>query len=286
MTFKIKIGYIVGICIGLILIAFSFYFLYPIQSRLFRPLLVIGVFLIAAPFLIDTIKENRKNLELEKEFLEFIRAVSDGVKAGIPIPKAICELSDNNFGYLTPQVRKLIHQIEWGIPLRDAFIRFARDTNNKVVRRAMTIIVEAERSGGNVSTILDSVTNSVLQIRKIKEERKSSAFSQQIQGYFVFFIFIAIMSVLQVYLLPQLESIGTSALSGMGSSLGGFLGNVASEESSLNFSRIFSYLIVVQGFFAGLLVGKFAEGNLKSGLKHSLIMVILGYMIFSIIGGF
>jgi len=285
MTIKIKVGHIVGICVGLILIGFSFYFLYPLQSRWFRPLLIIGFFLATSQFLFDTIKANRKNLELEREFLEFIRATSDGVKAGIPIPKAVCELSDNNFGYLTPYVKKLIHQIEWGIPLQEAFDRFARNTNNKVIKRTMTIIIEAERSGGNVSTILDSVTNSVLQIRKLKDERKSNTFSQQIQGYIVFFIFILIMSVLQVYLLPQLDVVGSSALSGVDSAFG-FFGAGETVEATLDFTEIFSYLIVVQGFFAGLFVGLFSEGNLKSGLRHSLIMVILGYLIFSIIVGF
>ena len=285
MTVKLKVGHVVGVCIGLILIGFSFYFLYPLQSRWFKPLLIIGAFLGTSQFLYDTIKENRKNLELEKEFLEFIRSTSDGVKAGIPIPKAICELSDSNFGYLTPHVKKLIHQIEWGIPLQEAFARFARDTNNKVIKRTMTIIIEAERSGGNVSTILDSVTNSVLQIRKLKEERKTNTFSQQIQGYIVFFIFILIMSVLQVYLLPQLDVVGGSALSGVDSAFG-FFGAGETAEATLDFTEIFSYLIIVQGFFAGLLVGLFSEGNLKSGLRHSLIMVILGYLIFSIIVGF
>lgn len=285
MTIKIKVGHIVGVCIGLVLIVFSFYFLYPIQSRWFRPLLVVGLFFGVAQFLFDTIKENRKNLELEREFLEFIRATSDGVKAGIPIPKAICELSDSNFGHLTPYVKKLIHQIEWAIPLQEAFDRFARDTNNGVIKKTMTIIIEAEKSGGNVSTILDSVTNSVLQIRKLKDERKANTFSQQIQGYIVFFIFILIMAVLQVYLLPQLEVVGSSALSGMDSAFG-FFGAGDTTEATLNFTEIFSYLIVVQGFFAGLMVGLFSEGNLKSGLRHSLIMIILGYLIFSIIVGF
>jgi len=130
--------------------------------------------------------EGKRQIEMEEKFLEFMRAISDGVKAGIPIPKAIRELSDTDFGALNPYVRKLVNQIEWGIPLRDGLIRFAKETKNPVIKRSVSIIIEAEQGGGNISGVLTSVTNSILQIKKIKHERRSNTFSQIIQGYVVF----------------------------------------------------------------------------------------------------
>jgi flagellar protein FlaJ len=258
--------------------------LYDIQSRWFKPFIGVGIFVMLLQFWLDSLKETKRQKEVELKFLEFIRAVSDGVKAGIPIPKAIKELKGADYGALNPFVKKLIYQIEWGIPLRDSFVRFGRNTNNKVVKRAMTIIVEAEESGGNISEVLDSVVNSVLQVRKIREERKSNTFSQLIQGYFVFFVFIGIMVVLQVYLLPQLGDIGVTALAGSGMGFGG--GGVSEGVASINFNLIFIGLIMVQGFFSGLLIGKFSEGKLMSGLKHSVIMMLIGYLAFSSIVGY
>jgi len=34
----------------------------------------------------------------------------------------------------------------------------------------------------------------------------------------------------------------------------------------------------VQGFFAGLVIGKLSEGSTKAGLKHSFIMMALAYL--------
>ena len=41
----------------------------------------------------------------------------------------------------------------------------------------------------------------------------------------------------------------------------------------------FFYLLLVQGFFAGLVIGKLSEGNIKAGLKHSFILVVLAILI-------
>jgi flagellar protein FlaJ len=42
--------------------------------------------------------------------------------------------------------------------------------------------------------------------------------------------------------------------------------------------RTFFHMTIVQGFFGGLVAGKMGEGSISAGLKHSLIMMILGYV--------
>ena len=119
-------------------------------------------------------------------------------------------------------------------------------------------------------------------MKKIKEERKSMIFSQTLQGYIVFFIFIGIMIVLVTYLLPQLDGMGGTMLGDISSGGSVFQGGELAEiPSQLNYDLIFTGLILIQGFFAGLLVGKFSEGELKYGIKHSLIMMMGGYLIFA-----
>ena len=44
-------------------------------------------------------------------------------------------------------------------------------------------------------------------------------------------------------------------------------------------ARSFLYLLITQGFFAGLVIGKISEGNVRSGLKHSFVLVALALLI-------
>ncbi|MBI2631643.1 hypothetical protein HYW75_01430, partial [Candidatus Pacearchaeota archaeon] len=44
-------------------------------------------------------------------------------------------------------------------------------------------------------------------------------------------------------------------------------------------SNPFLYLLLAQGFFAGLTIGKLAEGTMKAGIKHSFIMTVTAFLV-------
>jgi flagellar protein FlaJ len=46
----------------------------------------------------------------------------------------------------------------------------------------------------------------------------------------------------------------------------------------LDLERVFLHLTLIQGFFGGLVAGKMGEGSITAGLKHSLIMMLMGYV--------
>ena len=48
---------------------------------------------------------------------------------------------------------------------------------------------------------------------------------------------------------------------------------------------IFFALIMIQGFYAGKLIGKFREGSLKQGLLHSLILMTVSALLITTIKG-
>jgi archaeal flagellar protein FlaJ len=284
---KFKIRHAVGIFLGVVVLMFTFFVLYPAESRWFKPMLGIAFLISVIQFWLDVLNENKSSREVEEKFLEFVRAISDSVKTGIPIPKAIIELKGDDFGALTPYVDKLVHQIEWGVPLREAFLRFSKDTGNPLVKRSMAIVIEAEQSGGHIDKVLESVTSSVLEIKKIKDERRANIFSQTLQGYFIFIMFIGIMIMLQVFLLPELDQVGGSVMTGVSvPGIGGSAGATTAYPSSIDFDLVFTFLLLIQGFFTGLMVGKFSEGSLRYGLKHSLVLMFIGYMAFTIAVGF
>ncbi len=280
---KFELRHILGILGGLFVLVLDFLLFFRPLTRWFNPILVMGVVIGALPYIIDFLTENRRQKEVEEKFLEFVRNVVGTVEAGVPIPKAIIQVSTEDYGALSQHVRKLARQIEWGIPTQQALTIFGIDTRNKVIKRSVSIVIEAEKSGGNIEDVLEAVTNSVVEIKKIKEERRASVYSQVVQGYIVFFVFIIIMLVLEVKLLPPLTNLtnvsfgaGGGGISDVGGPSGGTIGDLSS---------VFTSMVLIQGFFVGIMIGKFSEGDLKFGVKHSLILMITGYLILSFIRG-
>ncbi|MDD5650988.1 MAG: type II secretion system F family protein [Candidatus Nanoarchaeia archaeon] len=283
MDIKFEIRHIIFIVFGILALIGNFYFF--MGTRWFKPMFVIAFVLMTFQFLLDFLQENKRQKEVELKFLEFVRALVETVKSGVSVPKAIQQVSREDYGYLTTHVKKLANQLEWGFPLQAALINFAKDTNNRVIAKSVSIVIEAEKSGGNMGEVLEAVSNSVFSIKKIKEERKNSVYSQLVQGYIIYFVFIAIMLVMQIYLMPKISQLSLDVGAGLSGTLIPGMGTGAAKLSSDFMDQLFIYLVIIQGAFAGLLIGKFSEGELKYGIKHALILVIVGYLIISTVRG-
>jgi len=242
---------------------------------------ILGISFIIAilPFIISIILETGAEREKEEMFLEFSRDLVENVKAGTPISKSILNIRKKDYGKLNPHINKLANQISLGISIKLAFETFARDNANNTITRAVTIISESEKAGGRIDDILEAVVKSVSQVEKLKKERRAAMYSLVVQGYIIFMIFIIITLVMQFKILPIASGLGSPGVSSSGglSEFGfGGSGNIASVDELV---RPFIWLLVAQGFFVGLVIGKLSEGKIKFGLKHSFVLVSLAILI-------
>lgn len=275
---------VIGIVIALVLIVLSYIFLKA--SSLFYFLVGISLLIGGMPFFVSLLVESGLSKEKDEMFLEFSRNLVESVKAGTPISKSILNIRTKDYGALNPYIDKLANQISLGIPLQAALDTFARDVNSSTVSRAVTIISESEKAGGEIEDILESVAVSVAQVEKLRKERRAAMYTLVVQGYIIFFIFIVIMLIMQYKILPiaaglgsGITDVGGGDAAGIGIGLGGFGGGQRATPEEL--ARPFLWLLIIQGFFAGLVIGKLAEGKVKDGLKHSFILLIIALLIYT-----
>ncbi len=268
MKKEIKIGLVIGffiIILDLILLRTSKAFLFLAGIGL-----LIGIF----PILFSLITESGYEKKKEELFLAFVRDIVESVNTGLPISKAIITLSKKEYGLLNSNIKKLANQIEFGIPLKTAFRTFAKDSNSKTISRAIELIIQAELSGGDISSILQNVSKNVSQIQELKKERQGRIFNMMIQGYILFFLFVAIMLFVDLKFIPMI----TSTINPSTMQISGFegLGNTSGTKIVKD---AFFYLILIQSFFCGLVIGKLAEGKIKAGLKHSIILLTFTFLV-------
>ena len=239
------------------------------EKKLLYFLLIVSLVICALPFMISMISNQNLQKSKEEKFLEFSRDLVENVKSGTPISKSIINLKSRDYRTLNPHMQKLANQLMLGITLTQALKTFANDINNKVITRAVGLISEAERAGGKIESILESVARSINQIENLKKERKAAVSNLITQGYIIFMVFIVIMLVLEFKILPLV-----SDLSG-----GEGLNIEVSSMDPDEFSMPMFAMILVQSLFAGLVIGKISEGNIKSGVKHSFILLTLTLLI-------
>ncbi len=272
---EIKDKDFIGAGVGLAIVGLAYFFAAEANFPLFAG---IGILVGVIPFVIRIVLENKIKNEKEEMFLEFARNLVESVKTGTPISKSIINMKKKEFRSLTPHVRKLGNQISLGIPLNKALQIFAHDVNNKSISRSLTLIGQAERAGGDIGEILESVAGAVNMANKLKKERMATISALVSQGYIIFLVFIIIVLVLQFQIIPMVSGMGDvgSSLGFGGGGLGG-TGSVEVEQKQISDS--FLYLILVQGFFTGLVIGQLAEGNIKAGVKHSFGLMFLSFII-------
>lgn len=265
---------------GVIIVAADLGFF--LGDAIFVFLLGIGIAVVLLPFLIQLVIESNVEKEKSERFLDFTRSLAESVKAGTPVGKSIINMSTKDFGSLTPHIKKLANQISLGIPIGRALETFANDVDSTVVKRAVTLIREAENAGGEINYILDSTAESIYQIEKLKRERRAAISSLIVQGYIIFFIFIGIMLVMQFKILPLtagISAVGDAGsledATGVGAPISG------TSESVQALARPFLYLLLIQGIFTGLTIGKISEGSIRAGIKHSIILTLTALLVTS-----
>ena len=306
MAMQFKKEHLIAILIGLTVVIGDILFLK--KTPLFLPVIGIGLIIVFSEFLSDYYSAMQRQKDIESRFPEFVRNLSGIIKSGMPVSRAIIQVSNTDYGHLTPYVKKLANQIEWAIPVHRALLNFSNASDSPVIKRAISTVIEAEMSGGNIEDVLQTVTESVIKIKSIKEKRKAAIHSQIVQSYIIFIIFLGVMVVIQNLLIPYIIGMGRSTTGNLDNPLvSGATNSQAIEkltqEVKISYSSpavfirtsvrwfsslqgIFLMLALIQAFFAGLVLGKMAEGDMRSGLKHSLILITIAFLVITFGQGF
>ena len=219
----------------------------------------------------------RRVRKIDERFPDFVRDLAESRRAGMTFTRAIMHSSKGNYGVLTPEIKKIAQQISWGSSVDEALSAFARRINTKLIRRTISLIIEAGRSGGNVADVLDAASRDAREIRLLETERRTSMMSYVAVIYVGMMVFLLIIVLLCSTLIPAMTGEGATGLAGAHGGKGGI-----TEKDII---PVFFYANLVQGVGMGLVTGVFEEGNVISGVKHVFIMVLITWVVFKFIVG-
>ncbi len=263
-----------NIIISIIVLVLGLLFLQENQRII---IIVITILIIILPYFLKKYNENRKIGKIEDIFAVFLRDFIETVRGGLTIPVAFELLSKNDYGVLTYSIKKISAQLKWGISVEKALMTFSKSTNSKLIGRIISSVIESHKYGGKIIETFEALNNTITEIHKLKEERKLFLSSQIITSYIIFFVFLGIILSLENFLIPNITS--NLSFDNLFSTI-----QINTEKTVEEFENIFRGLILIQGLFAGLVIGKISEGKLIAGVKHSLIMIIISIIVFLIFG--
>lgn len=200
---------------------------------------------------------------VDEHLPDLFRSIVQAQQTGMTLPQALEETSKRDYGSLTAELKKMVNQMSWGMSFEEALQEFGKRVDTTLVQRTVPLIIEASRSGGCVEKIFAPMGDFIQSTLTMEKERKAQTRPYIAIIYVAFFVFVfTIVLLFKTFFVEMSGSpiIGFSALT--------------SEEAW----RLFFHMSIIQAFFGGMVSGKMGEGTISAGLKHSVILMISGYV--------
>jgi flagellar protein FlaJ len=217
---------------------------------------------------------------IDKNIPRLLREIAESGKTGLTLIRAIEVSADRDYGSLTPELKHLIAQISWGTSLEEALRSFAARARTKLAQRTAELISEVARSGGDTQEIMEQLNKHIGELQSIDRERYAQMRPYAVVVYIAFgvFLFTDIMLIQSFFgQIIQLQSKVMETAGGTGSIFGGI------SSVDVNFlKKVMYHAVVVQAVIGGLAAGKMSESKLGAGLKHVLILLVIGFLAFLI----
>lgn len=271
----------------------------------------IGMLVLIVPYSAYKFIERKKIMSYERSFPLFLRDISESQRSGLSTIQSIQMAAKSDYGELTEEIKRMGNQLSWNITLTNVLKSFStRMKRSRIITRSLLVIDEANKSGGNIEDTIDSLAENIEMNKELQEEKRTLLNQQVLMMYAIFLIFLGISIALIKFLIPMLQmELGTetgsmAGLSGLGMfspnpcisclsqsdpgcfscdlflSVATTFGFGEREDPTAYYKALFFSMVIVQGFFGGLIVGQISSESVIPGIKHSIVMLLIGAFAF------
>ena len=139
---------------------------------------VIGLFTALIGWRIPNIMLSRavkaRKSDIQRELPDFLDLLSTTVQAGLALNAALVQAVDATRGALREELRSTIDEIRLGRPRADALNAMAERVNEDSTTTMVTAVVQAEKLGSNLSTVLGELAKETRDRRWMHAEEKAA----------------------------------------------------------------------------------------------------------------
>jgi flagellar protein FlaJ len=249
----------VSLAVAIILFAYMAF----AGTMLFDELVFFAVVVAVFPSAVLSYIDFKWRKAIDERLPDLFRTIVQAQETGMTLPQALEEAAKRNYGPLTAELKKMTAQISWGMSFEEALLNMGKRVNTVLVQRTVPMIIEASRSGGRVERIFDPMGKFIQTTLLLDKERQTQTRPYIAIIYVAFFVFLfTILLIFRSFFvsIEGLPILGTGVM------------------SPAEMQRIFFHMTSIQAFFGGLVAGKMGDGTVSAGLKHSLILMLCGYL--------
>ncbi len=222
------------------------------------------------------LKQRRTDTVLRR-FPDVLSSIAGASRIGIRPSEAIERTAERSEGPLSVELERVHNEIEWFDDVRGTLLRLARRTRTRIVTRTLRLVVDADEASGNLSETLSVAAEDARTQRQFFRRRSQELSSYVAAAIISFLVYLAILLLINEFYFEQALALGQQSTAS-DPSLPVSLQSIDAE----GFQIAFIHSSLVQALFIGLVAGKMAGGRLLSGLKYSLVMMVVTVLAFGV----
>jgi len=244
-------------------------------------LIAIAFLFIVVVYSILDLKILERTRKIEEVLDEFLMLVSENLKGGYSLDRALWSSVKPEFGVLAREIEVASKKVATGEDVEQALGEFIDKYESPMTRRAFELIIEDARTGGKIAVTIDKIVDDIKETKLLKSEIIAT------NTQYVIFIsaIVAFISPLLFALSYQLLTILVKFSAKLAPALKTATTSVPFTMSELSISlpdfKLFSRLAIgLVAVFSSLLIAEINRGNVKTGIKYLPIAVITSLFIY------
>jgi flagellar protein FlaJ len=239
---------------------------------------MIGLMIFSGPYGFYSSWRFNSTKGIENRLPDFLRDVAEAGRFGMNLAQAIKISSKGNYGALTPEIKRMAAQIDWGVPVSEALRLFSDRVDTPLTKRMVSIVIKANDAGGSVADVLTMVAHDARETMNNQNERKITMATYTIVIYVSFAVFLATIFILNTTFLPNMKVAGEQVAEGAKAAGITSLPNQIQTDIIPQVQLIFVISVAIHAFGDGILAGVLENGMIANGLRHSFIMMLMGFL--------
>jgi len=266
---KMQATAIISGLLAVVIFNVFFIFLTDDAIKYMNEIFFVTILIIMIPSAILDFEHSRWINTINDQMPTFVRGISEAYETGLTLVEAFDHVVKSNVVKkpLADEIKRITIQMSWGLTFEEALKNFKERVASPMVNRFCAIVLEASRSGGEIRKVFTATSGFMEEMREADREANANMRPYILIVYVAFAVFLWIGIILLQSFFKPLE--GSKQLLSS-------LSIVGLKE----YNDFFYKTMIVSGVMGGLMAGKIGERRIVGGLKHSIVMVIAGYLIF------
>jgi archaeal flagellar protein FlaJ len=241
----------------------------PALTTYINEIFFASAIIVLIPSAILDLQHQRWISSIENQMPMLVRGVAESQETGMTLIRALEKVVDNKMvsGPLSKEVKQLVIEMSWGTSFEAALTNFKNRINSPIVNRFCVLVLEASQSGGTIKKVFTATAGFMEEMKEIDRETGAQMKPYIVVIYAAFAVFIVTAILLVRSFFAPME--GSQQI----------MSNVAVGGTS-GFKDFFYQNMIVSALTGGLMAGKIGERRVAGGMKHSIMLLGVGYAIF------